>query len=102
MKKITHVSAYWLLSSMSNKQIDYISSHRTPWRPFWISRILKKHMNENLFDGPITYGWTFFQTLSTILEFAGAGVFQAVWSYRWGANALEAAGLLLALFLQQT
>ena len=30
MKKMTRVSAYWLLSSLSNKQIVYIRSRQTP------------------------------------------------------------------------
>ena len=31
MKKMTHVSAYRALSSLSNKQIVYINSRRTPF-----------------------------------------------------------------------
>ena len=41
MKKMTHVSVYRSLSSLSNKQIVYINSHRTPCTQSYI--IINSH-----------------------------------------------------------
>ena len=84
---------------------DPVDHFGAPWRPFLIFEVLIEGMmdSKNLFseswwEGPITYGLTYFGTLSGILDKVGGEVLQAVRRFRRWASAPGAARLVFKFF----